>query len=297
MRLTLALAAALLLTGCEPGDFDAFEAHFENRYDLQPGARLNVENLNGSVEIIGWDRNEIEITGVRFASSQQLLDEMRIDIQHTANAVYIRTVTPSGRFGNMGARYTIHVPRMTVVDRIRASNGSILLRDILMHGIEGGSRIQTANLRTSNASIRAENIQGAIDAQTSNGPVELNEVSGAVSVRTSNGRITIQMDRAGAAPLRATTSNGRIDITLRSELKDDIRAETSNGSITLHLPAGTDAHLIADTSNAQISTDFDIRDRERAEKHVDGTLGKGGPEIELTTRNGPISVLKTTHQL
>jgi hypothetical protein len=291
MRLTLALATALLLTGCDIGDFDNVQAHFEHRYDLLPGARLNLENVNGSVEIEGWDQNEIEITGVRFASSQQLLDRIRIDIQHTPEAVDIRTIRPSGHFGGMGARYTIRVPRTTVVDHVSSSNGAILLRDI-----EGTSRVQTSSLRTSNASIRAVNTQGAIDAQTSNGSVDLDDVRGAATVRTSNGRITIRLDHPAASPLRASTSNGAIDITLRSEAKDSIRAETRNGSITLHLPGDTGAHLIADTSNSQISTEFEIREHEqatgRAVNHLDGTLGNGGPEIELSTRNGHISVLK-----
>jgi len=296
LNLAPALTMALLLTGCEFGDSDAFQAHFEHRYDLQPGARLNLENVNGSVEIEGWDQNAIEITGVRFASSQQLLDEVRIDIRHTPDSVDIRTVRPSGGFGGTGARYTIHVPRMTVVDRIVTSNGPILLRDITVSPQTDRSRFQTANLRTSNASIRAANVQEAVEARTSNGPVDLDNVEGQATAETSNGRITIRLDHPAATPLRATTSNGPIEITLRSEPKDNIRAETSNGSITLSLPAATGAQLRADTSNAEISTDFELGNHFEAtnhpENHVHGTLGNGGPAIELSTRNGRISVLK-----
>jgi hypothetical protein len=286
------LTMALLLAGCEIGDFDAFQAHFEHRYNLQPGARLNLENVNGSVEIEGWDQNAIEITGVKFASSQQLLDEVRIDIRHTPDSVDIRTERPSAGFWGMGARYTIHVPRMTVVDRIVTSNGPILLRDIA-----GQTASLRAILRTSNASIRAANVQEAVDARTSNGPVDLDNVEGQATAATSNGRITIRLDHPAATPLRATTSNGPIEITLRSEPKDNIRAETSNGSITLNLPASTGALLRADTSNAEVSTDFELRNHFQAtnhpENHFHGTFGNGGSAIELSTSNGRISVLKT----
>jgi hypothetical protein len=298
MRIVLALApvlaGALLLTGCDLEDFDSYQADFHYRYDLQPGGRLNVENANGSVEIEGWDRNEVEISGVKYASRQSLLDELRIEIHNSPDAITIRTVRPYHPQWSAGARYTIRVPRQTVVDRISTSNGPIRVRDI---GSSDG-HLQTLNLRTSNGLIRAENVTGVIDAQTSNGWVDLDEINGGATVRTSNGLVTIRLNHFTDSPLRVTTSNGAVDLTVRNQPQDSIRAETSNGSITLHLPADSGARLRADTSNSAISSDFDVlerfedHDHGRWNNHVDGKLGSGGPEIELTTRNGHISILK-----
>jgi DUF4097 and DUF4098 domain-containing protein YvlB len=265
MRFALALAFAFLLTGCDIEDFDNYQSDFHYRYDLQPGARFEIENANGSVEIEGWDRNAVDISGVKFASRRSSLDAIRIDIRNSPNSIDIRTVRMSSWGG--GARYTIRVPRQTILDRVESSNGSILLRDI--------ESSQTASLRTSNGPIRAENIHGAIDAHTSNGRIELSEISGAITMRTSN---------------------GSIDLRLRNEHTEPIRAETSNGSITLRLPADTGAHLRADTTHGGVSTEFDVGEHVRnhtlRNNFFDGTLGKGGPEIELTTRNGNISILK-----
>ena len=167
MVLTLApvMAGALLLAGCDLEDFDSYQADFHYHYDLQSGGRLNVENANGSVEIEGWDRNEVEISGVKYASRQSLLDELRIEIHNSPDAISIRTVRPYHPQWSAGARYTIRVPRTTVVDRISTSNGPIRVRDIG----SAGAHLQTLNLRTSNGLIRAENVTGVIDAQTSNG--------------------------------------------------------------------------------------------------------------------------------
>ena len=55
MRFALALAFAFLLAGCDIEDFDTYQSDFHYTYDLQPGARLEIENANGSVEIEGED--------------------------------------------------------------------------------------------------------------------------------------------------------------------------------------------------------------------------------------------------
>jgi hypothetical protein len=289
--LTAVLAGALVLAGCDFDDFNSFQADFHYHYDLRPGGRLDIDNANGSVEIVGWDRHEVEITGVKYASRQSLLDEVRIDIRNAPDSISIHTSRPSypGWILSLkiGARYTIHVPRQTVIDRVSTSNGPIMIRDI-----GSPDSLRTLTLRTSNSLIRAENVAGVIDAQTSNGGVDLDQIDGGATVRTSNGRVTVRLNHLKDSPLRVVTSNGSVDLTVRNQPEDAIRAETSNAGITLHLPADAGAQLRADTSNSSISTDFDVLQHFQDHGRLDGRLGNGGPEVELSTRNGHISVLK-----
>lgn len=307
MRLALAIATALLLSGCYIDDFD-YQADFHYHYDFQPGGRLEIDNPNGSVEIEGWDRSTVDISGVKFAPSEHLLDALHIDIRHSPDSISIRTIQPS--FHRGGARYTVRVPRQTVLDRVSTANGPILVRNL-----DSGQRAETMHLRTANGAIEAENIHATVDAQTSNGRIELTDIGGGATMRTWNGRIeatriggaceahtsngpvTISLDHPGDSPVKVTTSNGSIDLTFREKPRDSIRVEASNGSITLRLPEDTGAHLRADTVHAPITTDFDVyehlRGNPRSNNHLDGTLGSGGPEIQLSTWNGHISVLKT----
>jgi hypothetical protein len=215
MRLVAVLAAALLLAGCDPEDFDSYQADFHYHYALQPGGRLDIENANGSVEIEGWDRNDAEVSGVKYASSQRALDAIRIDVRNTSDSITIRTAVPSYHEWSEGARYTIRVPRQTLIDRVNTSNGPILVRNMGNAGT--GSPLQALNLRTSNGRIRAENIYGVIDAQTSNGWVDLDAIRGGASVRTSNGYVTVRLDQLADSPLRVTTSNGGPEIELSTQ--------------------------------------------------------------------------------
>src|SRR6185312_1093128 len=160
MRLILPLLAILCLSGCDFEDFgpsDRYRAEFH--YTLKPTDRLSVENSNGEIEIAGWDEPNIEVTGTRYAATQAMLDELKIDISASAGLTEIRTVHPSTLHGNQGARFLIRAPRQTLIDRVVSSNGPVRV-----HDMNSASRIHT-----SNGPIRVENIRGGIDAETSNG--------------------------------------------------------------------------------------------------------------------------------
>jgi DUF4097 and DUF4098 domain-containing protein YvlB len=307
MRFLPVLVAALLLSGCEFGDFgpsDRFQTDFHYSYDISPDARIDVESLNGAIEIAGWDENKVDISGTRYGSSERLRDSLKIEIHNSPNSLDVRTVGPSSHMGNLGARYSIRVPRRSQLDRITTSNGRIQVRDVA----------SAAHLKSSNGSIHAENVAGDVDAHTSNSSIELNSVRGNALLKTSNGRIQaeniggecnaqtsnssikIRLESAPSTPIRLATSNGSVELTMEKAPKNDIRVETRNSSITVRLPAGTSARLTADTSNSSISSDFDVRTElhgeESRKNHLDGSIGSGGPRIELSSSNGHIRVTK-----
>ena len=76
-------------------------------------------------------------------------------------------------------------------------------------------------------------------------------------------------------------------------MQSAVRAHTSNSGITVHLPGEVNARLAADTSNGSITSDFEMRLRgEISKRHIDGTLGNGGPLIDLSTSNGSIRIVR-----
>lgn len=285
MRALPLLALSLCLAGC---DFDEFndsrrvEEDFHNTSAMKPGGRVSVENFNGSVEIIGWEKDQVEVNGVKYAPTQSALALVKVEIDAKADSVRVRVVKPDFRHGNIGARMTIHVPRKVELERIQSSNGALKASDI-----EGPVR-----MRTSNGAVRVNNLVGALEITTSNGTIEVRDLKGDGTLRTSNGRVTADGIRGG---LDVSTSNG----TITAELSDPrssrgMRFQTSNGGITLRLPASANARLSATTRNSTVSTDFDlmVKGGEVSKHHMSGTLGSGGPSIDLSTSNGNIRVLK-----
>jgi DUF4097 and DUF4098 domain-containing protein YvlB len=300
-----ALGAALLaLSACDiedwGGNFQRFEKDFHYSFPLKSDGRVAIESFNGSVEISGWDRNTVDIGGVKYGPSQEAADDLKIDISNSPEEISVRAVRPSDRRGNIGARFTVKIPRGAHLDRIVSSNGSI-------HTLDGAG---PARLRTSNGSIRVQDLKGSLDAQTSNSGVDLLNVAGDAIVRSSNGHIhaeglTGSLDantsnsginaRIGetAKSVRLDTSNGSVDLSLPANFSSDLRVTTSNSSITVRIPREPNARLIAHTSNSSISSDFDIRMQGKIDKnHVEGTFGTGGALMDLGTSNGSIRLLR-----
>ena len=95
--------------------------------------------------------------------------------------------------------------------------------------------------------------------------------------------------------LRHRVADGDIDLQVDSLRQNDVIASTSNGPITVRMPASVGASLHASTnSNGSVRSDFDvlIRAGELSKHRMEGTIGSGGPRIDLTTSNGNISLLK-----
>ncbi len=281
------LAAALTLTGCniefDGSNNEKFQQDFRFSYPLKSGAAFTLENRNGSVDIAGWDREEVEITGVKYARTEALRDELKIDIQHSEKSVAIRTVTPSDSNGGVGARYVIRVPRRIILERVINSNGKLHASDI-----DGA-----VHLKTSNGSVELTKIKGDADAQTSNGAVEANGIDGAVHLHTTNGHVTAE-GITGA--IDATSSNGSLTLTLIDNFKNGVQARTTNSSITIRVPATLAARVRASTSNGNISSEFNNVQSDHENRHrMDGPINGGGassPLLDLTTSNGSIKFEK-----
>jgi DUF4097 and DUF4098 domain-containing protein YvlB len=299
-----AIAAGLVvLAGCDIEDFGGFERYHEDfhySYPLKAGGRLSMEGFNGSVEISVWDQETVDISGTKYARSQEDTHDLKIEVDHSADSVSVRAVRPSLRRGNYGARFAIKVPHGVVLERVITSNGAIRASD-------GAG---PARLKTSNGHVEVRRLKGSLNAETSNGPVELDDIDGAVDVRTSNGHIRAEGIRGALdattsnnsihamldkvdGTVRVQSSNGGIDLSLPPNTQSAVRAHTSNSGITLHLPGEVNARLSAGTSNASVSTDFEMRMRgEISKNHVEGSIGNGGPLIDLSTSNGQIRIMK-----
>ena len=284
------------------GGFERYHEDFHYSYPLKAGGRLAVDSFNGSVEVSVWDQETVDISGTKYARSQERnsrsenRDRSQLGLGfHPRHPAQI-----SMRHGNYGAKFAIKVPHGVVLDHLTTSNGAIRTSD----------GVGPARLKTSNGHVEVSRLKGPLNAETSNGPVELQDIDGAADVHTSNGHIRAEGIRGSLdattsnssihatlekvdGSVRAQSSNGAIDLTLPPSTQSAVRAHTSNSGITLHLPGEVNARLSAATSNSSISTDFEMRMRgEISKHHIEGTLGNGGPLIDLSTSNGSIRILR-----
>jgi DUF4097 and DUF4098 domain-containing protein YvlB len=307
-RMLPLVPASLLLNGClYIGDFadsDAYREDFHSMHALDSGGTVTIETFNGSIDLRGWEQNSVEVNGTKSASAKSALDAIKIEVDSTPGSVRIRAVRPPDFYRNMGVRFSIRVPRKARLELISSSNGKIQVEDVegnaRLHTSNGGVRISRikgeVEARTSNGSIEAEDVDGNVNLHTSNGAIRAETSHGTFEGTTKNGSITARLnDPSTTWPVRAESSNGHIDLTLEAQQLPEVRAMTSNSSILLRLPASASARVRAVTSHSSVTSDFgglETGNDRRRHSDLRGTIGSGGPLIDLSSTNGSIKILK-----
>ena len=202
----LVFAAALAATGSL---FASVTEEETFSFTLEDGGRLSVSNVNGSITVTGASGNNVEIIAIKKANNQKELDEIEIEISHSANEIEIETELgdSDGWFRNSTSgqvRYEIIVPGSTELDSIETVNG-----DVTVSGVSGN-----------------------VSAESVNGDLDISDLVGDVSLSTVNGSVNAAFAKCeGEQSIKTETVNGRVTISLPESSDVQITADTLNGGI------------------------------------------------------------------
>ena len=178
-----ALVAMILAPSAYAASGNNVTEDFHKTVPLNATARVSLENINGNVEITGWDKNEVQIDAVKSARDQQRLDEAKIEVEGSGDAVHIRTRYPEGQANNNPAsvHYTLHVPAHAQLERINLVNGSLELSQVLgdvdaelvngklkAHDLAGRAKLSTKPAPTGSRMV--VNTIGTVRVACNNGP-------------------------------------------------------------------------------------------------------------------------------
>src|SRR5271165_5866616 len=86
-----ALVAMILAPSAYAASPNNVTEEFHKTVALNANGRVSLENINGNVEITGWDRNEVQIDAVKSARDQERLNEARIEVETGGDSVKIHT--------------------------------------------------------------------------------------------------------------------------------------------------------------------------------------------------------------
>ena len=65
---------------------------FQKTYALQQGGSFLLENVNGSVQVEGWDRDEVEVYAVKTAENDPRdTDQVQIEVESRPGQVVVHT--------------------------------------------------------------------------------------------------------------------------------------------------------------------------------------------------------------
>src|SRR4051794_26264913 len=63
--------------------------HFEQTYPLNPGGRVAVSNVNGSIKVEGWDRNEVKLEYTKIADTKERLADVDVKVENRPDSIRV----------------------------------------------------------------------------------------------------------------------------------------------------------------------------------------------------------------
>src|SRR5829696_1975130 len=74
---------------------ETLREEFHQTYPLSAGGRVSLSNINGSVRVSAWDRNEVKVDAVKTARRRDRLAEVKIVVNSDPNSIHVQTEYPT----------------------------------------------------------------------------------------------------------------------------------------------------------------------------------------------------------
>ena len=230
----------------------------------QPDGEVSIELISGEVEIVGWERDEVKVTGTVGD------DVEKVDVTSSGSRVSIEVKLPEDdskhrSYDDSDAHLVIQVPATA---RLEAESVSA---DFTVKELRGTAKL--------------ESVSGRVAVGGAPREVEVSTVSGEIDVET-------------AAPLQEgsfESVSGDIEIRGAIAKGGDWGLETVSGDITLHLPANASADFEVETFSGKIENALGPEPK-RENAFVPGSsltfsTGAGGARVEVESFSGRIRIL------
>jgi uncharacterized protein involved in tellurium resistance len=224
---------------------------FEQVYPFLPNGRVSVSNVNGSITVEAWDRNEIKLEYVKTADTKDRLADVTVNIdarpeRFLAEAKYddVRNKETRNKWSRLNVDFKLMVPRGAILDQIGTVNGSV----------SASNFTNRTKLGSVNGSVTGTNLRGSAQLETVNG-----EVLADFDALDAAGRVTL------------STVNGSVKLVMPSDANATVRADSLNGNIVndFNMP---------------------VRKGKYVGRDLHARLGNGGTMIKLQSVNGALSV-------
>lgn len=270
------------------------------RHDATANTRVSISNVAGTVNVIAWDRNEVQVTGNLGDGAKPLAiigsnDHLEIKVEPQGGAGWFNW----GGDSRMGpTTLELHVPRAASLEV------DVVSAPLVIDGMEGGSiKVNTvsgkARINARTPTLTVDSVSGGIEQAGHADKVELQTVSGdilapalgnQVELQTISGRI-----QASGGPwqkLTLSTVSGNVQLNGGLTAGGSINIDSMSGDVQLQVPANTGANLHASSFSGNLRSDFGTATRPEhgPGSSLDARLGNGQGKINVETFSGDLRV-------
>jgi hypothetical protein len=264
----------------------------DQKLAADPQGRVEISNVAGRVQVQGWDRAEIAVTGTLGE------DVERLEFTSEGGRAEVRVVLPKGsRYWDDGdADLVIRVPARSAVTT------SVVSADLESRGVVGRQQIQSVsgNVEAEVATeSRVNSVSGDVRLEGRGATrLEVRSVSGNVVVEGAAGEVQARTVSGDARLSLGTLSRGQFgsvsgDVTVGATLAADGRfeAESISGDVDVRLAGKPSGEFDVETLSGSIENCFGPKPVEP--EHGPGSRlsfreGQGTAIVRIETKSGDV---------
>jgi DUF4097 and DUF4098 domain-containing protein YvlB len=292
-----ALAAVILLPALAlPAP--AAMRNFSAQKPADPTGTVEIVNVEGSIEISGWDQPTVDVSG----SIGEKVE--RVDVTSSGNRTTVRVVLPSGNINSKhdeyDARLKIRVPQKSQLEV------SLVSADLRIAGVSGNQHLQTVS-----GDINGDGGGGDLDVNTVSGDVRLaarnshnaqfKSVSGDLVISGADGDVQLNTVSGDANLTLGTLTRARLasvsgDVSVNASglgSSGQLDADSVSGDVNVHLGAVPDADIDVQSFSGEIHNCFGpkaVEERYGPGSRLSFRSGKGGGRIHIDSKSGDVTL-------
>lgn len=253
------------------------------RLTLPRPQRLTVRLLDGRVDVIGADTDEVRIDVGAVGDKPLTIDQQDGELAVHHDADWSRG--PAFWLGHTQPRF--HTEVSLIVPRDCPADITVVLAEVVLSGMAAPVRVRSTNKELTLLDLRA-----GVDAETVGGSVLARRLHGDARVHTVSGDITLV--EAGLHRLDAVSVSGAITLDLDVAATGELDLTTTTGDLTLRIPAASDVRADLQTTRGRLVCGFDELEQKRtfAAKTAGGAIGAGRGRLRAQSVTGSVTLLR-----
>ena len=237
---------------------------------------LVVDNVNGSIEIVGYNGNDVQLVAkytIKARSDRKMKraqEEVTLDISDDDNTISLYVDGPFRRAdGSINYKGWRHYGYEVTYDfEIKVPHKT----DLFLKTINDGE-------------ITVTNVSGNYEVDNINGGIEMEKIDGSGHVYALNGSVRVTFTKNPQKDSYFGSLNGNVDVTFQPGFSADLHIKTFNGQAYSDFPF-TYLPTILPKPVRKKNGKYVYKSNRGANVRI----GKGGPKIELDGFNGNIYI-------
>lgn len=263
----------------------------DQSWSVDASVRISIENVAGEIEIQGWDRNEVQLTG-RLGDS---VDELEIDESSSSLQIVVvnrnqRNIDKTVLLLRVPAGANVEANAVSADIEITGLDNNKLTGTSVSGDVDVQAKSQWVSLESVSGDVSFSGETPRISAESVSGDIELSGLSGDVEATTVSGDMELEVGIMDSGKFE--TVSGDIQISTELSGNGRLSAESMSGNVVVTMPDSQSGRFKAQSYSGKITTDFGTVDHARHGpgsqlKHV---AGSNRAEIRLESFSGNIKL-------